>query len=256
MYHEIYRPEERQRLNALTNPAYNTELSVFRRQMAWLYESDVKTLTIDELFFKKPYSEEKVVCLTFDDGWLGNYIHAFPILQGYGFKATFFVATSLIGNPLYMTWEQLKQMRASGMSIQSHTVSHRPLGDMEEKEIVYEFSESKKIIEERLTTKVNYLSLPHGHWDSKIWPIAKKIGYRSICTSEVGFNLWDSLGPLLKRISIGDGISEKRFSLIARGKNLAILDMAIAKNLKNTLKWMISVNAYRKLYRWVYGIRQ
>jgi len=256
MYHEVYRPEEYKHLRKLTNPAYNTALSVFCRQMAWLHENDIDTLTIDDLFSKKSEPEEKVICLTFDDGWLGNYIHAYPILQEHSFKATFFIATSLIGNPSYMTWEELKQMRASGMSIQSHTVSHRPLGDMEEKELTFELYRSKQIIEEKLSTSVKHLSLPHGHWDSRTWPIAKKIGYSSICTSEVGFNFWDSLDPLLKRISIGNGISERRFRLIAQSKNRAILDMAIAKNLKNTLKWMIGVNAYRKLYRRVYGIRQ
>ena len=51
MYHEIYRPEERDRLRGLTNPAYNTELKVFRNQM--LVESNnIKTITIDELFHK------------------------------------------------------------------------------------------------------------------------------------------------------------------------------------------------------------
>ena len=255
MYHEIYRPEERQHLRDLTNPAYNTALSVFCRQMAWLHENDIDTLTIDDLFSKKPEPEEKVICLTFDDGWLGNYLHAYPILQEHGLKATFFIATSLIGNSSYMTWDQLKRMQASGMSIQSHTVSHRPLGDMEEKELTFELYRSKQIIEEKLSTSVKHLSLPHGHWDSRTWPVAKKNGYSSICTSEVGFNLWDSFGPWLKRISIGDGISERRFRLIARGKNWAIWDMAVIKSLKSVFRRTVGIHVYRKLYRWVYGIR-
>jgi len=48
MYHEIYRPEERDRLRGLTNPAYNTELNYFRGQMAWLRANNIKTLTIDD----------------------------------------------------------------------------------------------------------------------------------------------------------------------------------------------------------------
>jgi len=256
MYHEIYRPEERRHLRDLTNPAYNTALSVFRKQMTWLYESNVKTLTIDDLFLKKTHPEKDAICLTFDDGWLGNYIHAYPILQEFGFKATFFVATSLIGRPLYMTWEQLKQMQASsGMSIQSHTVSHHPLGDMEDKELAFELYSSKQLIEEKLSTSVKHLSLPHGHWDSRTWPIAKKIGYQSICTSDVGFHIWDSPDPLLRRISIGDGISESRFHLLAQCKNRAIWDMAVIKSLKNVFRRTVGIDVYRKLYRRVYGIR-
>ena len=254
MYHEIYRPEERDRLRGLTNPAYNADINVFRRQMAWLFANNVKTLTIDELLSKNSHPEDKAVCLTFDDGWLGNYLHAYPILQEYGLKATFFVATELIGRPFYMTWEYLKEMMASGMSIQSHTATHKPLGGMDEKEIIFELSESKIIIEKRLTTEVKHLSLPHGSKNVRIWPLAKEIGYKTICTSDVGFQTWESNGPWLKRISIGDGISEKKFQLIIQRKNRAIWGMIFTKGLKNMLRGMIGINNYRKLYRWVYRI--
>jgi peptidoglycan/xylan/chitin deacetylase (PgdA/CDA1 family) len=255
MYHEIYRPEERVRLRGLTNPAYNTELKVFRNQISWLQSNNIKTITIDELLSQKPKKEEKVVCLTFDDGWLGNYLYAYPILKEYEFKATFFIATELIGEPFYMTWEHLKQMQTSGMSIQSHTVTHRPLDGIDEKEIIFELQESKKAIEEKLGTGVNHLSLPHGSKNGIIWPLAMELGYKSICTSDVGFQTWGAPGPWLKRISIGDGISEKKFQLIVQGKNQAILGMRITKSLKNILRRTVGVNNYRKLYQWVYGIR-
>jgi peptidoglycan/xylan/chitin deacetylase (PgdA/CDA1 family) len=255
IYHEIYRPEERDRLRGLTNPAYNTEIGVFRRQMAWLFANNVKTLTIDDLLTQKSPPEERAICLTFDDGWLGNYLYAYPILKEYEFKATFFIATELIGRPFYMSWEHLEEMVANGMSIQSHTVTHRPLADMREGEIYFELSESKKSIEKRVGKEVNHLSLPHGSKNGIIWPLAKEIGYQTICTSNVGFQPWESNGPWLRRINIGDGISEKKFQLIVQGKNRAIRGMMIIKSLKNILRRTVGVNNYRKLYQWVYDIR-
>jgi peptidoglycan/xylan/chitin deacetylase (PgdA/CDA1 family) len=255
MYHEIYKPEEWERLRGLTNPSYNTERDAFRKQMAWLFANNVKTLTIDDLISQKSPPEERAICLTFDDGWLGNYLYAYPILKEYEFKATFFIATELIGEPFYMTWEHLKQMQTSGMCIQSHTVTHRPLGRMEEKEIIFELQESKKAIEEKLGTGVNHLSLPHGSKNGIIWPLAMKLGYKSICTSDVGFQTWESDGPWLRRINIGNGVSEKKFQLIVQGKNQAIRGMRITKSLKNILRGTIGVNTYRKLYQWIYGIR-
>jgi hypothetical protein len=126
---------------------------------------------------------------------------------------------------------------------------------MDEKEIIFELSESKIIIEKRLTTEVNHLSLPHGSKNGIIWPLAMKLGYKSICTSDVGFQTWESDGPWLRRIAIGDRISEKKFHLIVQGKNQAIWGMMIAKNLKNMLRQTIGHKRYRKLYQWVYGIR-
>ncbi len=255
MYHEIYLLEEHEQFRGLTNPAYNTEVNVFRKQMNYLFKNKIKTLTIEEFFSEKSYSGEQAVCLTFDDGWLGNYLHAFPILRKFGFKATFFIATDLIGKPFYMTWEHLMQMQEAEMSIQSHTVSHRPLIHMGEERILFELSESKRIIEDRLGKEVKHLSLPHGMKDEKIGSIAREVGYKSICTSNVGFQNWEMNGPWLKRVNIGDRTSEKKFQSIMQGKNKAIWAMMTSKTLKNTLKQVVGVNNYRKLYQWVYRIK-
>jgi len=254
MYHEIYRPEERDRLRGLTNPAYNTEVNVFRRQMAYLHAKGMKTLVIDELLFKETSTqEERAICLTFDDGWRGNYLNAYPILKGYGFKATFFVATDLIGKPSYMNWEHLKEMVTNGMSIQSHTVTHRPLAHMGGERVLFELSESKRVIEERLEREVRHLSLPHGIKDERIWDLAQGTGYKSICTSDVGFQTLDNNEPWLKRIAIGDKISLDHFHMIAEGKNHSIFGMTVSKNLKNVVKWSIGINNYQNLYRRIYG---
>jgi len=253
MYHEIYRPEERDRLKGLTNPVYNTGINVFQKQMAYLYDKRMKTLTIDELFLKESSSAgEGAVCLTFDDGWRGNYLHAYPVLQEYGLKATFFIATDLIGKQFYMTWEDIKEIAASGMSIQSHTVTHRPLPHMGGERVFFELSESKRVIEERLGQGVRHLSLPHGIKDERIWNLAQEIGYKSICTSDVGFQTWKPDGPWLRRINIGDKISLDQFHLIANGKNHAILGMIVAKRLKNVARGLIGINNYYKFYRWVF----
>ena len=253
MYHEVYCLEDRRHLEGLTNHAYNTEVSTFQKQMTWLYENNFKTFSVEELLSKNSTAGEKVICLTFDDGWLGNYRNAFPILKENGFKATFFVATDLIGKPLYMTWGQLAEMHASGMSIQSHSVSHRPLGTLNEKDLLFELLESKKSIEKGLSSEVRHLSLPHGHKGDKIWPLAADIGYQSVLTSDVGFHVPGILGPWIKRISVGDGISESQFRLMAQGNNRAIRGMIFTKGVKNILRGIVGMKNYRKLYQRIYA---
>jgi len=41
-----------------------------------------------------PQDEQRVVCLVFDDGWLNQYTNALPVLDEYGFKATFNIITA------------------------------------------------------------------------------------------------------------------------------------------------------------------
>ncbi|MCJ7691048.1 MAG: polysaccharide deacetylase family protein, partial [Clostridiaceae bacterium] len=63
----------------------------FKEQMKYLKDNGYVTLTLDEAydFFSnnKPIPEKSVV-LTFDDGYVDNYVEALPILKEFGFKAT------------------------------------------------------------------------------------------------------------------------------------------------------------------------
>ncbi len=55
------------------------------------------------------------------------FTEAFPILQRYQVPATAFIVTGRIGQPDYMTLEQIKELAQNGWEIGSHTVTHRPL---------------------------------------------------------------------------------------------------------------------------------
>jgi len=90
----------------------------------------------------------KSVVITFDDGYLDNWVNAFPILRKYGLKATVFVSpdfidpTETVRKTLadywdgkaafdeldwcgYLSWNELRVMSSSGLfEIGSHTKTH------------------------------------------------------------------------------------------------------------------------------------
>ena len=51
----------------------------------------------------------KVVILTFGDGYQSQYSYAKPILDRYGYKGNFFVACNKVGTINKMTWPELVQ---------------------------------------------------------------------------------------------------------------------------------------------------
>lgn len=98
--------------------------SEMEAQIVWLLENGYTPIWFEDL----PHVDqiEKPVMLTYDDGYVDNYVDLFPILQKYGVKVTIFVITGNVDhNPNFLTSAQIKEMLDSGLvSFQSHTVSH------------------------------------------------------------------------------------------------------------------------------------
>jgi peptidoglycan/xylan/chitin deacetylase (PgdA/CDA1 family) len=100
-------------------------------------------------------SAQKAIILNFDDDWKGQFTHAVPILEKYGFNATFFVTTGCLtyqntsycnnaGGESAMTWEDIKLLSEMGHDIQSHGVSHKDLTTVSATDLEYEVGQSKQ----------------------------------------------------------------------------------------------------------------
>ncbi|MAE59848.1 MAG: hypothetical protein CMJ49_00670 [Planctomycetaceae bacterium] len=65
----------------------------FEQQMQWLADHEYQSILIRDWIDGKVKLAGREVALTFDDGWLDNWVHAFPILRKYGMSATMFAVT-------------------------------------------------------------------------------------------------------------------------------------------------------------------
>ena len=159
----------------------------FKAQMKYLKDNSYSTLTLDEaydFFIKDKPVPEKAVVLTFDDGYVDNYSEALPILRELGFKATIFVITDVVDkSPGYMKLEQLKEMQASGMDIQSHTVYHDNLTKLSYEKQVKTLKESKQFLESALSKKIQYFAYPYGVYSKETLTAVKEAGYTMAFTT-------------------------------------------------------------------------
>ena len=252
MYHEVTSASERDKAVRKTNPAYCVTVDSFRRQMEHLAADGFRSLSLDELIADGPGS--KGVAITFDDGWDNNYGAAWPILSGLGLTATIFVVSGFMGRPGYMTWEQIRELADAGISIQSHTVSHRPLGILADGEIWSELEDSKKAVEDRIGRAVNHISMPQGVFDRRVIEMAGRAGYRSVITSEPGVRHRGGNPAVIGRINVSGAYDLATFGRIVAGDRSVLLPMILNKKVKNFVKSLVGYGAYRKLYRLCYRI--
>ena len=254
MYHQVLNPSEREAAGRKTNPAYILSQDRFREQLECIAANGYSPLTLDEVLNGADELGKGVV-ITFDDGWLDNYTNVLPLLRQFGFKATVFVVSDFIGQPGYLTWDQLREMQLSGIAIHSHTASHRPLAELDESEITHELLSSKKSLEEGLKTAVNFISMPQGSFNQKVLNIARQVGYRAVCTSVPGFSHTRSPLPLFKRINVAEEYDSQMFSRIIQQDRMWLMPVIFAKKIKSGIRRIIGYDTYRRLYRLRYMIK-
>jgi peptidoglycan/xylan/chitin deacetylase (PgdA/CDA1 family) len=92
-------------------------------------------------------NQQKVVILTFDDGYESQYSNAKPILDKYGFKATFYIVCNYVGSgDNRMTWKDIKSLQQEGHDIASHTMNHDDLSKLPPQKVEYEVAQSKQCL--------------------------------------------------------------------------------------------------------------
>ncbi len=164
----------------------------FDRQMRFLKENGFHAITPAELraaLVDGAELPENPVIITFDDGYRDNYENAYPILKKYGIRATIFVITSFLdqGIPGYMTWAQAAEMEADGLvSIESHTVTHGSMVELDDEKLRYELTKSKQDIERRLGKQVAFIAYPTGTYNLHIASLVKEAGYQGAFTIKYG----------------------------------------------------------------------
>lgn len=195
----------------------------FRAQMQWLAEDDWKTVTTDEVesFFRGGELPRKSVMLTFDDGWLDNWLQVFPVLQEFNLHAHIFLITGLTGEgparwdgsqPNYshrecealieqgradevmLRWSEVREMHRSGLvSFHLHTHTHNRWDLMNDIREPLHFLKAdillgRERMKEMLGTCSPHLCWPEGYYNQDYIEVARELGFSYLYTTERRMN--------------------------------------------------------------------
>lgn len=166
----------------------------FARQMAYLAEERIPVVALSELVRRLKAREPLggAVALTFDDGYEDNYAEALPVLRRYGFPATVFVTTGLIGGEdkrgmRRLSVEQMREMAASGLiEFGAHTKTHPKLSRLGEAQAKEEMASSKAALEALLGAPVGLFAYPYGDFSAASAHIAGESGFDAVATVAEG----------------------------------------------------------------------
>jgi len=171
----------------------------FRDQLRYFKWAGFKVLSLAQarqcLFEGAPMPQRSVV-ITVDDGYDDFREHAWPALQEFGFPATVYLVSSLLGKkaqwldgrpdfpvlaPL-MDAAAIRQLRREGCDFGSHAVTHPRLSQLSDQAMRAEIFDSKATLEDLLGEAVPDFCYPYGDYNERARDLVQEAGYLTATT--------------------------------------------------------------------------
>lgn len=195
---------------------YDVKADVFRKQMEILCEQGYNVLGLDD-GLKRLFDDRlprNSLIITFDDAYESVLDNAIPVLLDFGYSATIFIPTGLVGKTRayldgngyterLMTWEQLLNLFEMGFSVGSHTVHHTNMLLLDRASCLDEISESHGSLVERFGPNRYYLAYPYGLVDVGVRDLVAASPYAgALCFGSILSNWAKTDRFMLKREKI------------------------------------------------------
>jgi peptidoglycan/xylan/chitin deacetylase (PgdA/CDA1 family) len=211
----------------------------FRAQLAWLRANGWQGVSCDQAaaFLAGAALPAKSVLITFDDGYLDNWLHAHPALAEFGYTAAIFLITGWLGEGtprsadapcpdhkacmaaarageaarVMLNWAEVEAMRAAGTAeFHSHTHSHRrwdqelPAGAARRAALAGDLARSQETLAARLGAPSRHLCWPQGYYEPDYLPVAAEAGFTALYTTGKHINRPGSDPRRLGRVVVKD----------------------------------------------------
>ena len=187
MYHRVGEPDH-------ARDIYCIRPERFAAQMQALAQAGYRAIDIADFAAWRGGAQtlpEQAFVLSFDDGFSGVHEFAAPVLKALAWPATvFLVAGKLAGqsdwdittgepmppHPL-MDASQLRALCAQGFSLQSHSLLHRDLTQLQAPILEQDLRESRALIADIAGNAPKYLAYPYGRHNPAVRSAAELAGF-------------------------------------------------------------------------------
>ncbi|WP_018152516.1 polysaccharide deacetylase family protein [Leeia oryzae] len=215
----------------------------FEAHMRYLSEHGWNTITCDQLadfMADKQALPAKSVLITFDDGYLDNYVYAHPILEKYQQKAALFIVTDWIGDgeprdiakcqssvscpdhkackraiadghhdEVMLRWSEIEYMQKMGtFEFHSHTHTHTRWDKVDPQNKLASMIQECELSRKQLITHMGrasaHLCWPQGYYESDYQHLAIGHGFSHLYTTEKGMVTPETLPTQIPRVVVKD----------------------------------------------------
>ena len=163
--------------------------TLFEQHLQYLSNHDFKVWPLHRIIdaiSQHQQIPDKVVAITFDDGYQSIYQNAFPLLKKHHFPFTIFVSTAAIDQrfSLQSSWDELRTMAAAGATIGNHSNSHDHLLKPHHNEnsaqwlqrIKSDISKAELRIQQEIGISRKFFAYPYGEYNQQLSKLILQLG--------------------------------------------------------------------------------
>ena len=201
----------------------------FQQQLLFLKKSGFRSLHLGEVFDEAEGNLSipgRKVVITFDDGSMNLFEHAFPLLKEYGFTATFFIISGMLSmknnwdipqmpRVSLMGKDEIRELVKEGFEIGSHGVTHINLSKCSESQALAELTDSRKQIQDMFGVPSDFHAYPFAEYPKNYSELCSKAGYRGAVgiTSPARYAVDDQYAVRRVLVHTGDNILRFRLKM-------------------------------------------
>jgi peptidoglycan/xylan/chitin deacetylase (PgdA/CDA1 family) len=174
-------------------PATNVRLDAFEAQLAQIEALELEVVplaTVVAALRGEAELPDRAVALTIDDAYASIHSEAWPRLLAAAMPVTVFVATDPVDEGFgdYLTWDQLRELAAGGMTVANHGASHASLprrpGESEashqarvRQDLLRGASRLREELGDSSALFDDVFAYPYGEYDAAVAEVVESLGW-------------------------------------------------------------------------------
>ena len=212
-------------------PSTNIRLDQFEAHIKELTSGSLTVLGVPEILSALRNNEalpDRVVAITVDDAFRSVFTEAWPRLRAAGLPLTLFVSTDDVDRKsgAYMTWDQIRELKAAGVTIGNHTASHLHMPRATPAENAEELARSNARFRAELGEAPTLFAYPYGEYGLKMRDLVVENGFTAAFGQQSGVMHKDADQFFLPRFSMSEAYGGvARFRLAVNALPLRVRDV-------------------------------
>jgi peptidoglycan/xylan/chitin deacetylase (PgdA/CDA1 family) len=221
MYHRFDEPDQ---------PQTNIRMDQFEQHLVELKSGGYTIMALPAILDRMRNREplpDRTVAITVNDATTAFYTLAWPKFWAAGYPVTVFVASDFVdrGARDMMTWDQIRELAAAGVTIGSQTASVAHLPEIEIDQVKLEIDRASNRIQAEIGLRPSLLAYPYGEFGADVQRVVAERGYAAAFGQQSGVMNPTSDRYGLPRFALNEtygGID--RFRLVVNALPLPVTD--------------------------------